>query len=92
MSALKTVNAYEKLGEMFIHFGDNTKALNYFIKAQKFSKAVSLAKKFNPDLIVKLQEKWGDYLVSENQRESAINHFVEAGAMSKAIEAAITAH
>lgn len=92
IAALKKVNAHEKLGDLYGNFGDNTKAMNYYIKSQKFQKAISLAKKYNPDLITKLHEKWGDFLMGENQKESAINHFVEAGAMSKAIEAAISAH
>lgn len=66
IAALKKINSLEKLGDLFIHFGDNTKALNFYIKGQNFSKAISLAKKFSPDLIVKLQEKWGDQLIHDN--------------------------
>jgi hypothetical protein len=51
------------LGDLYLHWGDNTKALNHFIKGMKFSKAVGLAKKSNPELVAKLHEKWGDYLL-----------------------------
>lgn len=65
--------------------------MNHYIKGAKFQKAVTLAKKHNPELVAKLHEKWGDHLLLENQRESAVNHFVEAGALKKAVDASIQA-
>ena len=89
---LNDFKCYEKLGEIYAQFKEKDKALDYFIKGEKFRKAINLAKKYKPGFVVQLQEKWGDFLVSENQKESAVNHFIEAGALRKAMDAAIQAH
>jgi len=63
--------------------------LNCYVKGNAFKKAIDLAKRVDPKLVVKLEESWAGYLVENKETESAINHYVEAGKFQKAIEAAI---
>ena len=87
--ALSQGGMYEKAGEFYEQMEMLQKALDCYCKGFAFKKAVDLAKKAEPRIVVTLEERWGDYLVSVKQTESAVNHFIEAGSFQKAIEAAI---
>jgi intraflagellar transport protein 172 len=80
---------YEKAGELYEEMQMLQKALDCYCKGNAFKKAVELARKEEPRLVISLEERWGNYLVSIKQTESAINHYIEAGAIQKAIEASI---
>jgi len=53
--------------------------LNCYCKGNAYKKAIELAKRKDPKLVVRLEESWAEYLVNNKETESAINHFVEAG-------------
>ena len=40
------------------------KALDSYCKGNAFKKAVELAKKAEPRIVIQLEERWGDWLVS----------------------------
>ena len=90
-TTLASSQMFEKAGEFYEKMGDLQGALDMYCKGNAFGKAVELAKKAAPSLVVQLQERWGDWLVSQRQTENAINHYIEAAANQKAIEAAISA-
>lgn len=81
---------YEKAGEFYEQMEMLQKALDHYCRGNAYKKAVELAKKSDPRIIVQLENKWGDWLVEQKQTENAINHYIEAGQFQKAIEAAIT--
>lgn len=54
-------------------------------------RAVELARREFPSLVVELEEEWGDWLMAGKQTDAAVNHFIEAGQSLKAVEAAIRA-
>jgi intraflagellar transport protein 172 len=80
---------YEKAGEFYEQMDMLQRALECYCKGNSYGKAVELAKKSEPKLVVTLEEKWGDWLCSQKQMENAINHYIEANAVQKAIEAAL---
>jgi intraflagellar transport protein 172 len=82
---------YERAGEFYEQMEILQKALDCYCKGNAFKKAVELAKRAEPRIVITLEERWGDYLVSQKQTESAINHYIEANAAQKAIEASIGA-
>ena len=90
-AALTQNGMQEKAGEFYEKQEMLQKALNCYCEGNAYKKAVDLAKKAAPSLVVQLEEKWGDWLVSQRQTENAINHYKEAGAFQKAIESAIQA-
>ena len=49
------------------------------VKANAYKKAIELAKRKDPKLVIKLEESWANYLVENKETEMAINHYVEAG-------------
>ena len=55
---------FEKAGEFFEMMGVLQKALESYVKGGAYKKAVDLARKTAPALVVTLEEKWGDWLVS----------------------------
>ena len=89
-TTLSQSQMYERAGEFYEKMDQLQAALDMFCKGNAFHKAVELAKKAAPSLVVQLQERWGDWLVSQRQTENAINHYIEAAATQKAIEAAIS--
>jgi intraflagellar transport protein 172 len=60
-------------------------------QAHSYRRAVELARRSFPSMVVRLEEQWGDHLTSQKQHDAACNHFIEAGAYVKAISAAIEA-
>jgi intraflagellar transport protein 172 len=91
INALLNVGIFEKAGELLEILGQYKRALEAFVEAKSYSKAVEMAKKHLPKLVEKLEDEWGDWLMSQKQLEAAITHFIEAGSRTKAIEAAIGA-
>lgn len=90
-TALSASQMFEKAGEFLEKLDQLQAGLDMYCKGNAFHKAVELAKRAAPSLVVQLQERWGDWLVSQRQTENAINHYIEAAATQKAIEAAISA-
>lgn len=80
---------YEKAGEFYEQMESDQQALNCYCKGNAYKKAIELAKRKDPKLVIKLEESWANYLVENKETEMAINHYVEAGKFQKAIEAAI---
>ncbi|RWS27118.1 Wimple/ift172-like protein, partial [Leptotrombidium deliense] len=69
---------------------NNSEALNCYIKAKAFDKAIDLARREFPEEVVKLEGQYGEYLLTEaHDAASAVNHFIEAGKTERALEAAI---
>jgi intraflagellar transport protein 172 len=81
---------FEKAGEFYEQMENDQQALNNYCKGNAYKKAIELAKRKDPKIVVRLEESWAEYLVNNKETESAINHFVEAGKYQKAIEAAIS--
>lgn len=77
------------LGEVNLYRGKRRQALNCFIKGKHFERAVGLARKEQPEILVGLHEKWGDWLRQEQQLEASINHFVEARNVKKAVQTSL---
>jgi len=90
-TALSASGMYEKAGEFYEQMEMLQRALDCYCKGFAFHKAVDLAKRAEPRLVVNLEERWGDWLVSQKQTENAVNHYIEAGSFQKAVEAAISA-
>jgi intraflagellar transport protein 172 len=89
-AALIQAGMHEKAGEFYERMSELQRALDSYCKGNAFKKAVELAKRNAPTLVIQLEKKWGDWLVSQRQTESAINHYIEAAAFQEAIEAAIS--
>jgi intraflagellar transport protein 172 len=82
---------HEKAGDFFEKMRDDRRALESYRAGHSYRKAVDLAKRSNPQLVVSLEEEWGDWLVTQKQLDLAIEHFVQADIFHKAIEAALAA-
>ena len=55
------------LAEVHLYRGKRRKALNAFIKGNHFARAVQLARKEQPEIVVGLHEKWGDHLHTQGK-------------------------
>lgn len=82
---------HEKAGEFFEKLDILQRALDSYVRGRSFRKAIDLAKRAFPSLVVNLEEEWGDYHVSQKQYDLAIPHYKQAGIFIKAVEAAIKA-
>jgi len=91
VSALTRAGMHDLAGDFYEILNDLQKALDSYIRGYAFRKAVDLARRSFPGMVVELQEQWGDYLVSQKQIDMAINHYIEAKVFHKAIEAALNA-
>jgi intraflagellar transport protein 172 len=78
-NALSQSGMNEKAGEFYEQMEMYQQSLNCYVKGNAFKKAIDLAKRVDPKLVVKLEESWANYLVENKETESAINHYVEAG-------------
>jgi len=90
-AALAASQLHEHAGEFYERMDQLQRAMDAYIKAAAFRKAVELARKHFPGRVVELQEAWGDHLVEQKQTDMAINHYIEASCASKAVEAAFSA-
>ena len=55
---------HEKAGEFFEKLDILQRALDSYVRGRSFRKAIDLAKRAFPSLVVNLEEEWGDYHVS----------------------------
>lgn len=55
---------YERAGEFYEQMENLQRALDCYCKGFAFAKAVDLAKRAEPRLVVNLEERWGDWLVN----------------------------
>ena len=62
--ALSQAGMYEKAGEFYEQMEMLQRALYSYCKGFAFGKAVDLAKRAEPKLVISLEERWGDWLVS----------------------------
>lgn len=90
-NACETKGLYWVLGEIHLYRDKRRKALNAFIKGNHFAKAVQLARKEQPEIVVGLHEKWGDWLRGQGELEEAVHHFIEARSVIKAVESSLDA-
>ena len=88
-SELQRATMFEKAGDFFEKMDMQERSLASYIKGHAYHKAVDLAKRHFPQMVVQLEDEWGDWLVAQKQVENAVNHYKEAGAHMKAIEACI---
>lgn len=56
---------FEKAGDFYEKMQDLKRALEQYRQGHCFRKAVDLAKRAQPSLVVQLEEEWGDWLVSQ---------------------------
>jgi len=56
---------HEKAGEFFEKLDILQRALDSYVRGWSFRKAIDLAKRAFPSLVVNLEEEWGDYHVSQ---------------------------
>lgn len=88
-SALMDADMHDKAGEFFEKMGQEDRAMDAYMKAKAYRRAVELARSAFPHKVVELEEAWGDHLVSQKQIDMAINHYIEANVQTKAVEAAL---
>mmetsp|Transcript_30644 Transcript_30644/g.27829 ORF Transcript_30644/g.27829 Transcript_30644/m.27829 type:complete len:722 (+) Transcript_30644:437-2602(+) len=64
--AMNLINShmFERAGEFFEKMDQLQKALDAYCKGDAYRKAVDLAKRAAPQLVLQLEERWGDWLVS----------------------------
>ena len=91
VNALIRAGMHDIAGDFYEMLNDLQKALDSYVRGHAFRKAVELARRSFPGMVVELQEQWGDHLVSQKQIDMAINHYIEAKVFDKAIEAALNA-
>jgi len=91
-SSLISNNMHEKAGDFFQKLDLLQRALDSYVRGRAFRKAIDLAKRAFPTVVINLEEEWGDYLASQKQFDLAIGHYKQAGIFSKAVEAAIRAN
>ena len=78
-------------GGLLERLGDQSRALDAYMRGDAWRPAVELARRAFPARVVQLERSWADWLVSQKQVEAAIAHFIEAGAPIEAINAALAA-
>ena len=91
LEALAEAKNFEKMGECFERTKQEERALESYVKARAYRKAIDLARVVFPAQVVELEDQWGDYLVSQKMGELAISHYIEANESTKAVEAALNA-
>ncbi|OXU27721.1 hypothetical protein TSAR_004638 [Trichomalopsis sarcophagae] len=90
--ALRAQELMELAGEIYERTGDFHAAIEAYGQSGVFVRALELARKTEPNSVVKLEKDWGHHLMSGAQYDAAINHFIEAGETSLALNAAVLAH
>ncbi|RWS06825.1 Wimple/ift172-like protein [Dinothrombium tinctorium] len=89
LAASKFYEECGKLNELPM-INNITEALNCYIKAKAYNKAIDLARKEFPDEVVRLENQYAEYLLNEaRDPAAAVSHFIEAGKTERAVEAAI---
>ncbi|XP_012058709.1 PREDICTED: intraflagellar transport protein 172 homolog [Atta cephalotes] len=91
ISGLKTTDLTELAGELLEKTGAGSEAIKCYSQAGVFARALDLARKIDPTLVVELERDWGKHLSENGHYDAAINHFIEAGETILALKAAINA-
>lgn len=91
ISGLKATDLTELAGELLEKTGAGSKAIKCYAQAGVFARALDLARKIDPTLVVELERDWGKHLSTNGHYDAAINHFIEAGETVLALKAAINA-
>ncbi|XP_014206099.1 intraflagellar transport protein 172 homolog [Copidosoma floridanum] len=90
--ALNAAELAELAAEIHERTGDYHSAIESYAKAGIFARALELARKLEPNSVVRLEREWGHHLMSSGHYDAAINHFIEAGETSLALKSAVLAH
>ncbi|XP_018399953.1 PREDICTED: intraflagellar transport protein 172 homolog [Cyphomyrmex costatus] len=91
ISGLKATDLTELAGELLEKTGVGSEAIKCYAQAGVFARALDLARKIDPTLVVELERDWGKHLSENGHYDAAINHFIEAGETVLALKAAINA-
>lgn len=91
ISGLKATDLMELAGELLEKTGAGSEAIKCYAQAGVFARALDLARKIDPTLVVELERDWGKHLLNSGHYDAAINHFIEAGETVLALKAAINA-
>ncbi|KAG5337653.1 IF172 protein, partial [Acromyrmex heyeri] len=91
ISGLKATDLTELAGELLEKTGVGSEAIKCYSQAGVFARALDLARKIDPTLVVQLERDWGKHLSENGHYDAAINHFIEAGETVLALKAAINA-
>ncbi|XP_026827198.1 intraflagellar transport protein 172 homolog isoform X2 [Ooceraea biroi] len=91
ISALKATDLMELAGELLEKTGAGAEAISCYSQAGIFARALDLARKIDPTMVVELERDWGKHLATGGHYDAAINHFIEAGETISALKAAINA-
>ncbi|KAL0119649.1 hypothetical protein PUN28_007825 [Cardiocondyla obscurior] len=91
ISDLKASDLTEVAGELLEKTDAGSEAIRCYAQAGVFAKALDLARKIDPNLVVELERDWGKHLSDNGHYDAAINHFIEAGETALALKAAINA-
>lgn len=90
VTSMIEIGVYEKAAELLEYTKEYEKAIELYIRANCFSKALEMSKSFlNKEKNKKIEELWGDYLTTQRQVEQSVGHYIDAGRYEKAIEALI---
>lgn len=91
IGGLKTTDLMELAGELLEKTGAGSEAIKCYAQAGVFARALDLARKIDPTLVVELERDWGKHLSADGHYDAAINHFIEAGETVLALKAGINA-
>lgn len=91
ISGLRATDLMELAGELLEKTSAGAEAIDCYAQAGVFSRALDLARKIDPTLVVGLERDWGKHLAAGGHYDAAINHFIEAGETVLALKAAINA-
>ncbi|KMQ88504.1 putative intraflagellar transport protein 172 [Lasius niger] len=91
INGLKATDLMELAGELLEKTGAGSEAISCYAQAGVFARALDLARKVDPTLVVELERDWGKHLAANGHYDAAINHFIEAGETVLALKAAINA-
>ncbi|XP_033332650.1 intraflagellar transport protein Oseg2 [Megalopta genalis] len=92
VKVLKATDLLELAGELLEKTSGHLEAIRCYAQAGVFARALELARKVDPTMVVDLERDWGTHLASAGHYDAAINHFIEAGETALALDAAINAH
>ncbi|XP_015430536.1 PREDICTED: intraflagellar transport protein 172 homolog [Dufourea novaeangliae] len=91
VKVLKATDLMELAGELLERTSEHLEAIQCYSQAGVFARALELARKVDPTMVVDLERDWGKHLASAGHYDAAINHFIEAGETALALDAAINA-
>jgi intraflagellar transport protein 172 len=90
VTSMTEIGVFEKAAELLEYTKEYEKAIELYIKANCFPKALELSRNYlNKEKNKNIEELWGDYLTAQRQVEQSVGHYIDAGRYDKAIEALI---